>query len=146
MRTTDNKHEEQCVTDASFDDLEYSLKHFGYKITRTKLQITGTRSDALGNASSTITIIDDGNHRIAKNIIRAKGFDTLYDGFLARIVNYAENNTAEYDEKGRVKEDRIQVIEIKIKWGILIVIAIWVLYLIFFPCSIYDKFPFNLML
>lgn len=93
MSFIDSEKIEECITPATFDELENVLIDEGYKVTKTKMQITATKGGFWTNYKmSTITIIDLGNYRQCKDVETAKGeWCKPKSGILASIIQKAEN-------------------------------------------------------
>jgi hypothetical protein len=91
MSYIDSSIIEENITDASMNRLEAVLKDRGYKVVRTKLQITATLNSFWTSKNSIITITDCGNYRSCKDIETAKGMlNRPNSGVLASIVAEAE--------------------------------------------------------
>ena len=98
MSWIDSKNIEECITNASMNNIEKVLIERGYKVIRTELQITATYGGTFktNGKISTITVVDRGDYRQCKDVETAKGiFCKPKSGVLAYIV--AE---AEYCDKG----------------------------------------------
>lgn len=93
MSWIDSESVEEVVTDATIDKLMQVLELNGYKICKTKMQITATKSSFWTSKSSFITIIDKGDYRLCKDKETAKGHMVKPStGILAKIVNQAEED------------------------------------------------------
>lgn len=93
MSFIDSELTEECMTDASFDSLEKALKHFGYDVVRTKLQITARRGGVFktNGKFSTVVVTDSGSYRSCRDTETAKGYLMRpRQGVLAQIVAFAE--------------------------------------------------------
>lgn len=94
MSFIDSESVETCITSASFNDLEKALKAYGYNVERTKMQITATHGGywSTNGHISIITITDEGDKRVARDVETAKGYMCQpAKGILAKIINYAES-------------------------------------------------------
>ena len=94
MSFIDSEVVEECITDASMSALENALRHHGYSVTRTNLQITAKYGGVFktNGKFSTITIVDMGDYRQCRDLETAKGI--LFSpkrGVLAKIVAEAES-------------------------------------------------------
>jgi len=94
MSFIDSELTENCVTDASFDSLDKALNKFGYKVVRTRLQITATHGGywKTNGHISTITIIEKDGLRYCEDKETSKGYMCKpHQGVLAQIVQEAES-------------------------------------------------------
>lgn len=95
MSWIDSTVTEKCITDATMEQLAKTLKSNGYKITKTRLQITATHGGtwSTNGKISTITIIDRGDYRECEDTETSKGWMMRPNtGVLAKIVSQAENS------------------------------------------------------
>lgn len=91
MSWIDSSSTEECITNASMENIEKVLNQRGYKVTKTNLQITATHRGFWTSYGSTITVINCGNYRQCKDVETAKGWACRpKSGVLAEIVREAE--------------------------------------------------------
>ena len=93
MSFIDSTYEEQGITRATLDDLEKALRHFGYKVTRTSMQISATYGGSIvtNGQISSISIVDKGDVRVLHDHESARGYmGTPNRGVTAKIIDYAE--------------------------------------------------------
>lgn len=91
MSLIDSSLIEECATDASMDRIAEVLKENGYKVVRTRMQITAKRESFWSSKASTITIIDCDNYRQCKDVETSKGLAIKPNsGVLAELIEKAE--------------------------------------------------------
>ena len=91
MSYIDSSNVEKGITEASMTKLEEVLKNRGYRVVKTKLQISATLNSFWTSKTSTVTITDCGNYRSCEDIETAKGLLVRPNsGVLASIIAEAE--------------------------------------------------------
>ncbi len=111
MSFIDSENYEELITTASMKRMAEVLENNGYEVTKTKLQITATHGGAWSTNGkiSKITVIDQGDYRICRDIETSKGYlMSPNTGVLAALIQEAEFEEGDCieDETGEIVAPR----------------------------------------